>query len=218
MRRAVLTVGIVLLLVGVLTIYNGPEALTPIAAAFGLVTYTTTETPILAPTLLNVEPGNYSDFTVYLERNTKAAGSFSVSGGREIALYVMDAGNFTRWQSGQPSAVVLAIPSASVQNFTFSAHATDSYHFVFDNGDSSRRVVIFSLSLTQTEIVLHPVVEYLGYLLATFGVILVIFGVRGGGREPEQVIRPVQRWICQFCGADNSADETFCSQCERARG
>jgi hypothetical protein len=215
--RTVLTIGIILLLVGAFTVYNGPEVLTPIAAIFGLITPTAIETPILAPTLLNVEPGDYTDVIVHLEANVKTTGSFTVSGGREIALYVMDQGNFTRWQSGQPTAVVLAIPAASVENFTFSTRASDSYHFVFDNVDSSRRVVIFSLNLTRENIILHPVIEYLGYLLVVFGLILAIFGVRGGRERPKPAAVPVRTWACPFCGTENSVDDAFCSQCERAR-
>ena len=217
MRRSVLTVGILLVLAGALIINAGTQVLVPLADAFGLATHVTVEIPVFAPTLLTIAPANYTDVTVSLERNVRMIGSFSVSGDREIALYVMDQGNFTRWRSGQPSAVLLAVPSASVNNFTFTTRVDGTYHFVFDNEDTTRRTVIFSLSLAKEEIILHPVLEYLGYLFAAVGVVFCVLGVRGGKREPQPVVAEVRAWTCQFCGAENPPDQGFCSECGRSR-
>jgi len=189
--------------------------LSPIAQGSGLGSHYQAETPILSPTLLSVPPTNYTFLSTDLRGNAQVKGSVEVADGREIAFYVMDAGNFSQWRAGRPSTIILVRPTAISYNFTFTPKASGTYYFIFDNQDTSRRVVIFSLSVVETVTVLNPVVQYGGYEILMIGIILFVLGLKTGRRKPEP--EAVPGWKCKFCGAENTSAQTFCEKCGRSQ-
>lgn len=220
MRRFVLTVGLLFVLIGVFVVNQGPQFLTPLAESFGLVSDVQTVTTIIGPTLLSVAPSNYTFLMADLTTGVQTKGMLMVGDGKEVAFYVMNEGNFSQWRIGHPSTVALARPFVVSYNFTFTPIVGGTYFFIFDNQDTSRHVVIFSLSIVQTHSVLNPVAEYAGYGILAIGILLAILGVKTGGKKkpPEQPkARTKIGWSCKFCGAENSSDQAFCSKCGRSQ-
>jgi hypothetical protein len=222
MRIRVLTLGLLLMLVGGFLVYQGVAVLNPIAEVLGLVSHVQTERLLIPSTLLSVAASNYSFVPADLQGGVQVAGSFQVVDGREIAMYVMDEGNFSLWMTGHPSAIILAKPIAISYNFTLTPHATGTYYFIFDNEDTSRRTVIFSLSLVEDIAVVNPVVSYAGYEIFALGIIVFAIGARTGKRKPKpepevirETVEATQR--CKFCGAELAEGEKFCAKCGRAQ-
>jgi hypothetical protein len=216
MRRKLLTLGLLIILAGVYVLEQGPQMLAPIAGALGLVTYTQSVTSLMAPTLLEVPASNYTALSETLKGNVQVRGYLEVSDGREIAFYVMDEGNFSEWRIGRPSAIVLAKPLAITYNFTFAPRTSGTYYFVFDNQDTVRRTVIFSLNTVEVVAVLSPVVEYAAYELLLVGIVFAGLGVKTGKKMAK---RPPAKdiWHCKFCGEENSGSDRFCSKCGRSQ-
>lgn len=200
-----------LIVIGVFVLEQDPQILNPIAETFGLVAHYQTQSPILPATLLTVAASNYTFLFIDLRSNIRVSGSVQVANGREIAFYVMNEGNFSRWRAGRPSDVILVKPILITYNFTFTPNESGTYYFIFDNQDTSRRVVIFSLSVVETVTVLNPVVQYGGLEILVIGIILTALGLKTGRRKPEP--KAVPGWKCKFCGAENLKEQTFCSKC-----
>ncbi len=217
MRRRTLTIGLFLIVIGVFMLDQGPNVLNPIAEGLGLVSQYSKQNAVLPPTLVSIPPSNYSSVSIDLRANVQLRGSMEVADGREIAFYVMNEGNFSHWRAGRPSAVILVKPTAITYNFTFSPSADGTYYFIFDNQDTSRRVVIFSLSAVNTVIVLNPLIQYAGFEALGIGIVLSLLALRGGRKRPEA--RPVEAdgWVCKFCGAENRGVQSFCEKCARSQ-
>ena len=218
-RRTVLTIGLLLVLVGLFILDQGPTVLGPFAESVGLATRVPIQRTIIASTLLPVPPGNYSFLRVDLQSHVHAAGSLQVADGREIAFYVMDEGNFSNWRAGRLTTIILAMPLTSSYNFNFTSTSEGSYYFVFDNHDTSRRVVIFSLSSIEQTVVLAPAITYAGPEALLLAALLIILGIKTGKKKPkpEPEKREAMGWKCEFCGAENTAAEVFCKNCGRSR-
>jgi len=226
-RRKTLTIGILLVVFSIILIDQGPQILDPVAEGFGLATLSQTETPVLPETLLSVPPSNYSYLPVALKGNVLVTGSLNVGGGRELAFYVMNEGNFSQWRGGRPSAVLLAQPTASYYNFTMTPPADGTYYFVFDNTDPTGRNVVFSINTTQNIVTLPLFLQFSGYEILAVGLILSYFGARGGKKKtkPERIepseVAPVKSatttgWDCKYCGTRNSEEQIFCKSCGRS--
>jgi hypothetical protein len=222
MRIRVLAVGLLLIFAGGFIVYQRVTVLNPIAEVLGQVSHVQTQTPLIPSTLLSVAASNYSFIPADLRGGVQVVGSFQVVDGREIAMYVMDEGNFTLWRTGHPSAIILAKPIAISYNFTLTPHATGTYYFVFDNEDTSRRTVIFSLSRVENTTVISPVVSYAGYEIFALAIMLFAIGARTGRPKPtlgpEVISETVQTAArCKFCGAELAEREKFCAKCGRAQ-
>jgi hypothetical protein len=216
-RRFMLTVGLLLIVMGGFILNEGVQILTPFAEVLGLVSHVPIEKSLISPTLLTVATSNYTYVSADLKGGVQAKGSLEVGGGREIAFYVMDEGNFTLWRAGRPSAVVLAKPVAISYNFTISPQVAGTYYFIFDNQDTTRCAVVFSLGVVEKIVVLNPVVDYAGYELLGLGIILLVIGVGTGRGKTEPEMVPEIGIRCKFCGAEIASDQTFCGKCGRAQ-
>jgi len=217
MRRKTLTIGVFLVLVGVLLLEQGTQSLTPLADIAGQTSHYTQETIILSPTLYSVPASNYSFVSEDLPSGSQVVGSLQVAEGREVAFYVMNEGNFSLWRTGRPSALVLAEPIAVSYNFTLSTSVAGTYYFVFDNPDNSPRTVIFSLSSVQSLTSLNPLLQYADFELLLIGAILTFLGLRGGKKKPRPSPVVESGWKCKFCGAMNEEGRAFCVKCDRSR-
>jgi hypothetical protein len=216
MRRKVLTIAVLLLLAGVFTLEQGPLFLSPIAQTFGLASHAQIELPILAPTLIAVPATNYTSLSADLRGGTQVEGALEVADGHEIAFYVMDQGNFSLWRAGKPSAIILVRPTVISSNFTFTPTTSSTYYFVFDNEDTARRVVIFSLNTVENVTLLNPIIEFAGYELLLIGIILCLLGIRGG-KKHDAISAQTDRWKCKYCGKKNAKDLVFCEKCGRSQ-
>jgi hypothetical protein len=214
-RRKILTIGLILIVAGVFTIEQGPQFLSPIAQSVGFASHVQAVNPILPPTLLPIPPSNYTSYSSNLSGGVQVQGTLQVTDGREIAFYVMDEGNFSLWREGRPSAIILARPTAISYNFTFTPTTSGTYFFVFDNQDTARRVVIFSLDSVENLTILNPIVEFSGYEVFLVGFALSVFGIRAGKKR--ESISTEAGWKCRFCGAINTGDQTFCEHCKRSQ-
>ncbi len=217
MRRKTLTLGVLLIIAGVLLFQQGTQVLTPLADITGQASHYTQETVILSPTLYSIPASNYSFVSEDLSSGSQLVGSLQVAEGREVAFYVMNEGNFSLWRTGHPSALVLAEPIAVSYNFTLSPSVAGTYYFVFDNQDNSPRTVIFTLSSAQSVTALNPLLQYADFELLLIGVILSFLGLRGGKKKskPSPVVE--SGWKCKFCGAMNEEALAFCVKCGRSR-
>ena len=221
MRRTALALGLVLVLAAVFLLTQGTQILIPLSESFGLNSHYNKQDVILPPTLFSVPASNYTYTSTSLQSGSEVTGSLEVSNGRQVAFYVMDQGNFSLWQRGRPSAVVLVQPVAISYNFTFSPPEAGTYYFIFNNQDNSPRSVSFTLSVVENLTVLNPFVQYAGIELLLIGAGLSYLGLKGGRKKPppEPVPTPeASGWKCKFCGAVNE-DYTlqFCGKCDRSR-
>jgi hypothetical protein len=217
MRRKTLTVGAFLILIALLIFEQGTQVLTPLADITGLSSQYTQEIVILSPTLYSIPALNYSFVSEDLSSGSHLIGSLQVAEGLAVAFYVMDAGNFSLWRTGRPSALVLAEPIAISYNFTLSPSVAGTYYFVFDNQDNSPRTVILSLSSTQTVTVLSPLLQYASFESLLLGVLLAFLGLGGGKKKakPSPVVKA--GWKCKFCSALNEEERVFCVKCGRSK-
>jgi hypothetical protein len=215
-----LAIGILIILGGVFVLNEGEQILTPMAQLIGLASYVPTERVLIAPTLLGVGASNHTALSTSLDRGVQVKGSLQVSGGRDIAFYVMNEGNFSLWQAGQPSSIIVANPAATVYNLTFITQSAGTYYFVFDNQDTSRRTIIFSLDVIENQLVTNPIVSYAGYELLGIGLLLAILGIKAGRKKiHEPKLKPVPETVlrCRFCQAEISPGQTFCKSCGRSQ-
>jgi hypothetical protein len=217
MHRSVLTIGLFSVLIGLFIISQGPQILTPVAENLRLVSHEQTENAVIAPTLVTVTPSDYSFLMADLKADVQVKGSLAVGDAKEVAFYVMDEGNFSEWRAGHPSVVIAAKPLAIAYNFTFTPIVGGTYYFIFDNQDTTRRMVLFSLHVVNNRIVLSPIVEYSGHLALVIGLLLSSLGIKAGRKKPEAEVPSVPGWKCKFCGAANTSDEMFCTECGRSK-
>lgn len=219
-RKKILAIGLLLLVAGFFVLDQGTEIVYPLADLVGLVSHVPTETAIIAPTLLAVAPTNYSQLSIDLQADVQVQGALTVSGGREIAFYVMNEASFFDWRAGRPSTIILAKPFTSIYNFSLTPTSTGTYYFVFDNQESSHVTVVFDLNVIKDKAVPSPVIDYLGPELVLIGILLAIIGVRTGKKKTEtaeEETAPEPTWRCKFCGNKNPYGETFCKKCARAK-
>ncbi len=212
-----MTVGIFLILVGVLLFEQGTQLLTPLADIAGQTSRYTQETVILSPTLYSVPASNYTFVSEDLTGGSQVVGSIQVEENLQVAFYVMNEGNFSLYSTRQPSKPVLAEPTAILYNFTFSPSVSGTYYFVFHNQDNSPRTIIFSLSSVQSVTALNPLLQYADFELIFLGVILSFLGLRGGKKKPKPSPVTESGWKCKFCGTMNGEERAFCVKCDRSR-
>lgn len=198
-------------------IAQGVQVLTPIEETFGLASRVQTDRLLISPTLLAVPASNYTFLTADLNGGVQVKGSLQVVDSREIAFYVMDESNFTLWRAGRPSSVILAKPAAISYNLTFRPQATGTYYFVFDNQDTNRRTVIFSLSAVEEVVVLNPLMNYAGYELVALGLVLLIISIKLRRKKREPKLQARKALTCKFCGAELEGEQAFCGKCSRAQ-
>jgi hypothetical protein len=225
MRRRALTLGVLLILIAIFILEQGPQVLAPAGEIPGLSMHYTKENVVIPPTLYNVPASNYSFAAEDLQSGVQLVGSLEVGGGGQVAFYVMNEGNFSLWRARQPASLVLAKPLVVFYNFTFSPTSSETYCFVFANQGNSPVQVIFSLNSVQDMVVLNPLLQYAGFELLLLGVVLTFLGLRGGRPKVEALKAksevkhaPSSGWKCKFCGAENvKEDRTFCDKCGRAQ-
>ncbi len=223
-RKKILTFGILLVLVGVYLILQGPQILTQVAETLQLAAHYETHAAIIPTTLVRVAPSNYTFLSANLRGNILVKGSLQVADNREIAFYVMNQGNFSLWRQGHPTQVILVSPATLYYNFTLTPKEDAPYFFIFDNHDPSSRVVIFNLTSIGTAITLSPIVQYAAYEAIAIGILLCVAAVRTGrGKNQTERKRPLEKtpevpaWRCGYCGAENRGDVTFCATCGRSQ-
>ncbi len=214
MRRTILTIGLLLTLAGVFVMNQGVQILTPVATAFGMVSYVQVENPIITSTLVTIQPTNYTYLSANLDGNVRVSGTIQVEAGQEIGFYVMDEGNLSLWKLGQPANILLAKPSTISSNFTLTPPTTGTYFFVFDNPDQNGRVIVFNASSVRNVPVLPPFIQYADYELLLFGIPLMTLGLKTGkkSRSKKSVAQK-----CRFCGGKIQTDQTFCPKCKRSQ-
>ena len=217
MRRTSLAIGLVLVLAAVFLLSQGTQMLVPLSESFGLNSHYYKQNIVVPPTLFSIPASNYTYTSTNLQSPSEVTGTLQVSNGRQVAFYVMDQGNFSLWQRGRPSAVVLVQPVAISYNFTFSPPEAGTYYFIFDNQDNSPRSVIFTLNVVENLTVLNPFVQYAGFELLLVGVGLTYLGLKGGKKAAEPAPE-ISGWKCKFCGAVNEDYQAqFCGKCDRSR-
>lgn len=217
MRRTLAAFGLLLLLAGFAVANIGVQIFVPFAEPLGLAYQVPTERKIVGPELVNVAPSNYTFTTVDLVGGVQVRGSLEVEGGREIGFYVMDQDAFAQWRAGRNTTVTLAKPFVISANFTLIPPVTGTYYFVFDNQDTSRRIVLLNLSLVDNVTVLSPALAYAEYELFALGAVLFALGVKTG-RKKTKVQAVVETGVnCKFCSAKLESGQTFCGKCGRAQ-
>jgi hypothetical protein len=202
---------------GFFVLNQGTQILTPVAELTGLASQVQTERLIVPPTLLTVPASNYTILSANLRGGVTAKGTLQVGNGQEIAMYVMDEENFAQWQTRHTGEVLLAMPMAISYNFTISPKVTGTYYFIFDNQDTTKRVVILSIGVLENTIVVSPLIGDAGFELFALGIIFFAIGVRIGKRKPTSREIPETGVKCRFCHAEIAAGEAFCAKCGRAQ-
>jgi len=217
MRKAVLAVGLFLILAGIGIMGQGTEKLYPIAQAFGQATVSRSEHTLIPKTLVSVPPSSSDHISADLRANEEVVGSVDVANSREVAFYIMNEGNFSSWETGQPSQVLYARSRAITFNFSFVPNKDGTYYFVFVNEDTSRRLVVFSLDEIRATIILSPIFQYAAYESLALGIVLAALGAFTGGKKARYKIEVPEEWKCTYCGERNMAKDDFCRKCKRSR-
>jgi hypothetical protein len=224
LRRLTLTIGLLIIVAGLYIANQGTQILTPLAGVTGQVSEGVSITPVLSTTLLSIPASNYTYLTVNLRENVKTIGLAQVEGEGQVGLYIMNAGNFTRWRLGNPSAVALAKPDVTSYNFTFIPDGSGLYYFVFSNQDPVHKNVIFSLNSVTYTMTPSPIVQYATYELIIVGALLTVIGVKTGKRAASwkddattSASSDSKSAKCKFCGNDLAEGELFCPKCNRSQ-
>ena len=224
MRKIPLALGVILIFAAVFLLNQGTQILIPLAENFGLTSHYHQLNVVLPSTLFSVPASNYTYTSANLGSDSEATGSLQVSNGREVAFYILNEGNFSLWQRGRPSAVIVAQPVVILYNFTFTPATAGKYFFIFDNQDNSPHTVLFNLSTVENVSVVSPFVQYADFELLIIGTLFSYVGIRGGAKKPPAPSHPdispeISGWKCKFCGTINEDfNAQFCRNCNRSRG
>jgi hypothetical protein len=85
---------------------------------------------------VTVNASSYADynFTVPSAASTiQVNGNFTVAGGNNIKVYIMDESNFKNWQNGQSPSTYYNSGELTAGNFTVTLPSGGTYYLVFDN-------------------------------------------------------------------------------------
>jgi hypothetical protein len=83
---------------------------------------------------VNASSYAYYNFTVPSAASTiQVNGNFTVAGGNDIKVYIMDESNFKNWQNGQNPSTYYNSGELTAGNFTVTLPSSGTYYLVYDN-------------------------------------------------------------------------------------
>jgi hypothetical protein len=82
---------------------------------------------------VNASSYEYYDFTVSIHISPTVQGTFTVSSGEKIRVYIMDSANFTDWQNKRPARMYYDSGESSSGNVTATLPSGGNYVLVYDN-------------------------------------------------------------------------------------
>jgi hypothetical protein len=228
MMRILFVAGVIVLIFG-LVLYLSPPALSSFSSGTGITSSSITASKTL---YFTVKPGNYSDLPVALSSQNNLVVNFE-SQPAGVGFLLMNQGNFTKFSSGNGSTGGVQIYNVSrldVSNYSFSFSpntlGSQNYHLVFKSlaGRNVTTDIVLSFKITTQSSAFD--VSYVQIAVLLISLILLGFGVFGGGRRrggrTKVLATPTSTFgketaSCKFCGASISTGSVFCPTCQRSQ-
>ena len=170
------TAGIVIIIVGVLLYFAGPQMIT-------IPTTETQTTPLFHDNSFVV--ADVWEASVRLESGIRVNGTLGVSSAltsqpSEVLMLVTDDANYLKWTAREKAAFVFEKQMVDGQVFTFSAKDAGIYHIILENTSSPvKKSVLLNADLQKDIIVNLPDdrVRYLAYGVIACGLFATAIGV-----------------------------------------
>ncbi len=157
-RRGLVSVGLALLVLGGLTVYDAS------AISFYQSTF-------------NVLPLKFFKITDSLKDQTTISGQFQETSGRPIKFYIMNSVQFAAFQIGQSNASLFSVVDKATASVAYTFTTPDTYYLVFAHG-SGLLGATETVSFQRSYYNLSRFELFSGIVLLGLGVLEVYWGVR----------------------------------------
>ncbi|HZW55136.1 MAG TPA: zinc ribbon domain-containing protein [Nitrososphaerales archaeon] len=222
MKRAIVVLGVVLIVIGLFFAYETSL----LGGTMGAIGLSPTQNILDRNVLVQISPSNYtSSVRVPLTSQDSLSLSFKTSPA-PVDFFLMNQGNYSRFSAGNGSAYAVYPQSqlnVSTYALTFNETSFSGDLFlVFVSHGVSTDVL---MHLTDNRTVPSAVESGIPIVIAIAGILVVGLGLFSGGRKSgARVINttPSPRMAsvgpkCKFCGASLRQGEVFCHTCGKAQ-
>ncbi len=169
-ERRLIIVGLILLAIGGIAVYNTNAA----------HEYQST---------FNVLPGRFFKITTNLRDQTLLTGNFRETMGRLVNFYIMNSVQFAAFQLGQGNANLFSLKDVPEGAVTFTSALPDAYYLVFTHGTGLLNVTE-TINFQRTYVSLDEFQIVSGVILLVLGGLVLYWGLRPKRKLPEIVGSP----------------------------
>ena len=169
-ERRLIIVGLILLAIGGIAVYNTNAA----------HSYQST---------FNVLPGRFFKITTNLRDQTLITGSFRETTGRIVNFYIMNSVQFAAFQLGQGNVNLFFLKDVPDGTVTFTSAVPDTYYLVFTHGTGLLNMTE-TVNFQRSYVSLDEFQVASGVILLVLGGIVLYWGLRPKRRLPEIVGSP----------------------------
>ncbi len=157
-KPALVVVGLVLLVVGGLSVYESN------VSHFYQSTF-------------NILPGKFFKITANLRDQTLITGQFQESSGRAVGFRIMSSVQFAAFQTGQGNASLYALGDTATGSVSFTSSVPDAYYLLFLHGGGLQNVTQ-AVTFQRTYVSPDEFQLVAGIVLLALGFVEVYWGVR----------------------------------------
>ncbi len=165
-----IAVGLILLVIGSLAIYN-----TNVAHSY--------------QSTFNVLPAKFFKIASNLRDQTLITGSFQETAGRTLNFFLMSSVQFAAYQIGQGNTSLFSLRNVPTGSVSYTSILPDTYYLVFSHGTGLLNTTE-TVSFQRTYVSLDEFQVASGIVLLGLGVAVLFWGLRPRNRLPEVVIQP----------------------------
>jgi len=186
LKPKVVAVGLILFLLGLYAGVINPSVALALSKSLGFTYTSYKEEPLLPLTLLSINATGRVKVDIDLPSNPDRVAiliSFEADG--PLNFYLMDEDGLKAWESGNMArgGVYAAAIAQPKYNQTIELEKAGRYYAVFDNTQGSRRSVLFTLSEKVLTYQVNPQMEVLPQITLLIGFILILLGLKLGGKK-----------------------------------
>ena len=164
-KKNLVAVGLVLLALGVYTIYDSNS----------LSNYHST---------FNLLPSKFFKITDNLKDTATLTGTVKETGGRTVSFLIMSSAQFAQYQVGQGNASLYQVLNVASASISFTFPIADSYFLIFLHGSGYLNTTE-TVDFSRTYVALARFEFFSGIVLVGLAVLLLYWGLR-----PKDMVRP----------------------------
>lgn len=166
-ERRLIAVGLILLVIGGIAVYN-TNAVHSYQSTF------------------NVLAGRFFKIATNLRDQTLITGSFQETSGRVVNFYIMSSAQFGAFQLGQGNASLFSLQDVSTGTVSYTSILPDNYYLVFSHG-TGLLAITETVSFQRSYLSLDEFQVGSGIVLLALGAAVLYWGLRPRHRLPEVV-------------------------------
>ncbi|MEM3386986.1 MAG: hypothetical protein QXN08_04860 [Nitrososphaerales archaeon] len=184
MKTKIVVIGLVLFVIGLYAGVINPSITIDFGKSFGLTYTSTVEENLLPLTLLRINAKDSLKVEIEIPNNpdrVAIVGSYIADG--QLNFYLMDEDGLNAWQKGSAARLYDAAISQAKYNLTLKLEEAGRYYAVFENPQESQRSVVFTLNQKVLTYHINEQMEIIPQLTVLIGFILIIIGLKIGGKK-----------------------------------